>query len=70
MKFWNDDAQGCSLIAEKFWSDVPGVFVFVGARNPDIGAEHPQHSCYYTVDETTLVKGSMVAVQWACDMLA
>ena len=27
--FWKDDAQVCSLIAEKFWSDVPGVFVFV-----------------------------------------
>ena len=49
---------------------VPGVFVFVGTRNPAIGAEHPQHSCYYTVDESVLVKGTMVAVQWACDMLA
>ena len=49
---------------------VPGVFVFVGARNPDIGADYPQHSCYYKVDESVLVKGSMVAAQWACDMLA
>lgn len=29
LKFWKDDAQICSLIAEKFWSDVPGIFVFV-----------------------------------------
>ena len=49
---------------------VPGVFVFVGTHNPAVGAEHPQHSCYYTVDESVLPKGSMVAAQWACDMLA
>ncbi len=49
---------------------VPGVFVFVGTHNPAIGADYPQHSCYYTVDEAMLSKGSMVAAQWACDMLA
>ncbi len=49
---------------------VPGVFCFVGTRNPEIGATHPQHSCYYTVDEDVLAKGSMVAAQWACRMLA
>ncbi len=49
---------------------VPGVFVFVGSRNPAIGADHPQHSCYYTIDESMLAKGSMVAAQWACDMLS
>lgn len=49
---------------------VPGVFVFVGTRNPAIGAEHPQHSCHYTIDESVLVKGAMVAAQWTCDMLA
>lgn len=48
---------------------VPGVFVFVGTRNPNVGAEHPQHSCFYEVDESVLVKGSMVAAQWAVDML-
>jgi amidohydrolase len=49
---------------------VPGVFVFVGGRNPDIGADYPQHSCYYNIDESVLAKGSAVAAQWACDMLA
>lgn len=49
---------------------VPGVFAFVGCRNPEVGAEHPQHSCYYEVDESVLVKGSMVAAQWALDVLA
>ncbi len=49
---------------------VPGVFVFLGTRNPDAGAVHPQHSGLYEVDESVLVKGSMVAAQWAVDMLA
>ena len=49
---------------------VPGVFCFVGTRNPAVGATHPQHSCYYTIDESVLPKGSMVAAQWACRMLA
>jgi len=49
---------------------VPGVFVFVGTNNPAIGAEHPQHSCYYTIDEDVLVRGSMVAARWACSMLS
>ena len=54
----------------EFLQHVPGVFVFVGTRNPAIGAEYPQHSCYYTVDESVLANGAMVAVQWACDMLS
>ena len=45
------------------------VFAFVGARNPAVGAHHPQHSCYYTIDESVLAKGSMVAAQWACRQL-
>ena len=49
---------------------VPGVFCFVGTRNPEVGADHPQHSCHYTIDESVLVGGSMVAAQWACRMLA
>ena len=53
----------------EYLQKVPGVFVFVGTHNPDIGAVYPQHSCYYTVDERMLAKGSMIAAQWACDML-
>lgn len=49
---------------------VPSVFVFVGTNNPEIGADHPQHSCYYTIDESVLAKGSMVAAQWACLQLS
>lgn len=29
LRFWKDDAQVCSQIVEKFWSDVPGIFVFI-----------------------------------------
>ena len=49
---------------------VPSVFAFVGTRNPEIGADHPQHSCYYTIDESVLAKGAMVAARWACLQLA
>lgn len=48
---------------------IPGVFVFIGARNPDVGAEYPQHSCFFEVDESVLIKGSMVAAQYAFDFL-
>lgn len=54
----------------EYLNHVPGVFVFVGTRNPAVGAVHPQHSCFYQIDESVLAKGSMVAAQWACDMLA
>lgn len=48
---------------------VPGVFVFVGTRNPSVGADHPQHSCYYEVDENVLLLGSQLAAQYAFDFL-
>ena len=54
----------------EYQSLVPSVFVFVGTNNPAVGADHPQHSCYYTVDESVLAKGSMVTAQWACRELA
>ena len=54
----------------EYLQHVPGVLAFVGTRNSAVGAEHPQHSCYYTVDESVLAKGSMVAAQWALDLLA
>lgn len=49
---------------------VPGVLAFVGCRNPQIGATFAQHSCYYKVDESVLVKGAMLAAQYAVDFLA
>lgn len=49
---------------------IPGVFVFVGTRNPEVDAVYPQHSCHYTIDESVLARGSQVAVQWTLDMLS
>ena len=49
---------------------VPGVFVLLGTRNPACGATWPQHSPCYTVDESVLVRGVMLAAQYACDFLA
>lgn len=49
---------------------VPGALVFLGTRNPEIGATWAQHSCYYRIDESVLVKGSMLAAQYAADFLA
>lgn len=49
---------------------VPGVLAFLGCRNAQVGATWAQHSCYYKVDESALVKGSMLASQYAIDFLA
>ena len=54
----------------EFLTQVPGVFVFLGTNNPEIGATYPQHSCYYTIDESVLKNGSMLAAQYAIDYLA
>lgn len=29
--YWKDDAQVCSELTEKFWSEIPGIFVHVEA---------------------------------------
>ena len=54
----------------EYLARVPGAFAFVGTRNPALGAVHPQHSCRYTVDESVLTKGAMLAAQYAVDFLA
>ena len=49
----------------------PGVFVFLGAGTADArGNVWPQHSCRYDPDERVLVRGSMLAAQYAVDFLA
>ncbi len=53
----------------EFLTHVPGVFVFLGTNNSEIGATYPQHSCYYTVDESVLKNGAMLAAQYAIDYL-
>jgi Holliday junction resolvase RusA-like endonuclease len=31
LDFWNDDSQVVSLITEKFWADVPGIYIKIEA---------------------------------------
>ena len=54
----------------EYMRTVPGVFVFVGCGNPKLGAVHPQHSCFYRVDESVLKNGAALAAQYAVDFLA
>ena len=54
----------------EYLHEVPGMLAFLGCRNPQIGAVHPQHSCFYTVDESVLIKGSMLSAQYAIDFLS
>ena len=54
----------------EYLTKVPGVFVFLGTNNPELGATYPQHSCYYTIDESVLKNGSMMAALYAIDYLA
>lgn len=46
------------------------MLVFIGAHNPEVGATHPQHSCFYNVDESVLIGGSLAAAQYAFDFLS
>lgn len=54
----------------EYLTRVPGVLAFLGTRNPAVGATYAQHSCFYTVDESVLAKGAMVAAQYAVDFLS
>lgn len=29
LKFWRDDAQVCSEIVEKFWAEIPGIYIAI-----------------------------------------
>lgn len=49
---------------------VPGVFAFLGTRNPAVDAIHPQHSCYFAIDESVLKDGVAFAVRYALDTLS
>lgn len=48
---------------------VPGVFVFLGVRNEELGAVYPNHSSHFSMDESVLIRGSVAAVQYAVDFL-
>ena len=47
------------------------MFVFLGSGTADpSGKVWPQHSSHYDPDESVLVRGSMLAAQYAVDFLA
>ena len=48
---------------------VPGVFVFLGIKNEELGAIYPQHSSHYKIDESVLINGAIAGVQYAVDYL-
>ena len=55
----------------EYLSRIPGCYGFLGVGNPDDPATlHPQHSCFYTVDEEALLNGAMVEAQFVLDALA
>lgn len=36
-RFWNDDAQVSSELVEKFWSEIPGIYIRVEEIDPKAG---------------------------------
>lgn len=53
-----------------FMEQVPGAVCQLGIRNEALGITYPQHSCYYTVDESALLGGAMLYAQTALDFNA
>jgi len=60
-------AEDFSFFQEK----VPGFYFFLGARHPDIPRNEavPNHSPYFTVDESALLLGVKAMSQLALDYL-
>nr|WP_157885439.1 amidohydrolase [Ndongobacter massiliensis] len=53
----------------EYLHEAPGCFALLGVRNEDCHAIYPQHSCYYNVDESVLIQGSMIEAQYAINFL-
>ena len=53
----------------EYMSLVPGVLAFVGARNPQKGADYPHHHGMFNVDEDALEIGTALYAQYAVDFL-
>ncbi len=47
----------------------PGCFAFVGVGNPEIGANYDHHNCHFKIDESGLVNGLMLFLQYTEDWL-
>jgi len=53
-----------------YMQKVPGVFAFIGSRNPEKGKVYTNHHEKYDVDEDVLKRGAAVYAQFAHDFLA
>lgn len=53
-----------------YMEKIPGIYAFIGARNPEIGAVYGNHSDQFKVDERALHRGSAFYAQFAEDYLA
>jgi len=49
---------------------VPGAFVFIGASNPEIGADYPHHHPKFNIDERVLPIGVEMALKFADEFLS
>lgn len=47
----------------------PGVYVFLGSRNPAVGADAPHHHGCFNVDESVLKQGAALYAQYAVEFL-
>jgi amidohydrolase len=52
-----------------YMEKIPGIFAFIGARNPAIGASFSNHSDKFKVDECALHRGAALHAQFAYDYL-
>jgi len=52
-----------------YLEQTPGVYCFVGVRNPEKGITAPNHSDHFTVDEAVLQRGAALYTQFALDFL-
>ncbi|QNK40113.1 amidohydrolase [Caproicibacter fermentans] len=52
-----------------FMEKIPGIYAFIGCRNPEIGATYGNHSDKFKVDETALHRGAAFYAQFAKDFL-
>ncbi len=53
-----------------YMQKVPGVFAFIGSRNPELNKIYTNHHEKYDVDESVLKKGAATYAQFAYDFLA
>lgn len=53
----------------EYLNRVPGVFVFLGIDDEEIGAIYPNHNSHFTFDEKILFQGAVAAAQYCVDFL-